>query len=474
MITEDDIRAIRAVVKDEMDKMRMKVSEFSGRGSHTVISSLGDIVLQPGNGCRAIYKNAEIGSGSGSGTIDGSGTAGYIPKLTDTDTIGNSLLSESGTVISSAATINMTVGKSIQIYDVDSHLDGYLIGLISNDQELPNAIGVELLGKQHSGATVGAFFAGNSNGYTGNYIVGISGSEQAGIAITEKGIGITPVAGLDVKVYTSAGGKFYYNGTEVGGGAPSDATYIVQTANGSLSAEQALGALATGILKNTTTTGVLSIADAADIPDLSSLYLSLASGGTVAGNVLLAKSNPLLTIKASDASSPVLDFRDSSNNVDAQLYTTTGNDTVLVSTYGGLYLATALTTGGSIFLETKDVTRLTIADALITSDVPITMSTTNAINFSDTNTKIVRSGSNLDIHAGGAWKLAVTSTYVDFSVAITPSVTDSKDIGTSSYYWNNAYIKTLYIDDGATKIDNNAGSMRFTVATGKVFEFVVS
>ncbi len=43
-----------------------------------------------------------------------------------------------------------------------------------------------------------------------------------------------------------------------GGGAPTDATYITQTANATLSAEQALGALATGFLKNTTTTGVLS------------------------------------------------------------------------------------------------------------------------------------------------------------------------------------------------------------------------
>lgn len=48
--------------------------------------------------------------------------------------------------------------------------------------------------------------------------------------------------------------------TPSGGGAPTTATYITQTANGSLSAEQALGSLATGILKNTTTTGVLSIA----------------------------------------------------------------------------------------------------------------------------------------------------------------------------------------------------------------------
>lgn len=42
--------------------------------------------------------------------------------------------------------------------------------------------------------------------------------------------------------------------------APADATYIVQTANGTLTNEQVLGSLATGIVKNTTTTGVLSIA----------------------------------------------------------------------------------------------------------------------------------------------------------------------------------------------------------------------
>jgi hypothetical protein len=45
-----------------------------------------------------------------------------------------------------------------------------------------------------------------------------------------------------------------------GSGAPTDATYITQTPDATLSAEQALSALATGIVKNTTTTGVLSIA----------------------------------------------------------------------------------------------------------------------------------------------------------------------------------------------------------------------
>ena len=44
--------------------------------------------------------------------------------------------------------------------------------------------------------------------------------------------------------------------------APIGATYITQTTNGTLTNEQALGSLATGIVKNTTTTGVLSIAAA--------------------------------------------------------------------------------------------------------------------------------------------------------------------------------------------------------------------
>lgn len=43
-----------------------------------------------------------------------------------------------------------------------------------------------------------------------------------------------------------------------GSGAPTDATYITQTASAGLSAEQALSSLGTALLQNTTTTGVLS------------------------------------------------------------------------------------------------------------------------------------------------------------------------------------------------------------------------
>lgn len=44
-----------------------------------------------------------------------------------------------------------------------------------------------------------------------------------------------------------------------GAGAPTDAKYITQTPHADLSAEQSLSALATGLVKNTTGTGVLSI-----------------------------------------------------------------------------------------------------------------------------------------------------------------------------------------------------------------------
>lgn len=65
------------------------------------------------------------------------------------------------------------------------------------------------------------------------------------------------------------------------GAAPSAAKYIVQTADSELSAEQALGALATGLLKNTTTTGVLSIAtEGTDFYGPTGTDVALADGGT--------------------------------------------------------------------------------------------------------------------------------------------------------------------------------------------------
>lgn len=81
---------------------------------------------------------------------------------------------------------------------------------------------------------------------------------------------------------------YYYDGTSwvdltaaAGAGAPTAAKYIVQQAHDDLSAEQALGALATGILKSTTTTGVVSIAVAGtDYYAPGGTDVAQADGGT--------------------------------------------------------------------------------------------------------------------------------------------------------------------------------------------------
>jgi len=85
--------------------------------------------------------------------------------------------------------------------------------------------------------------------------------------------------GLFVRVNATADGLEYAAGG--GGGAPTDAKYIVQEVNAGLSAEQSLGALATGIVKNTTTgaVGVLSIATATDIPAVAVSTTTITATG---------------------------------------------------------------------------------------------------------------------------------------------------------------------------------------------------
>jgi hypothetical protein len=60
----------------------------------------------------------------------------------------------------------------------------------------------------------------------------------------------------------TASTKTYGCGSGGGGGAPTDATYVTQTAHAGLSAEQALSVLSTGLVKVTTGTGVLTTATA--------------------------------------------------------------------------------------------------------------------------------------------------------------------------------------------------------------------
>lgn len=82
-----------------------------------------------------------------------------------------------------------------------------------------------------------------------------------------------------------------------GTAAPTNATYITQTPHTGLSNEQALSGLGTGLLKNTTGTGVLGIATASDLPAHSHLIadLPVADDGESNGAELVRSNDSRLS-----------------------------------------------------------------------------------------------------------------------------------------------------------------------------------
>jgi hypothetical protein len=88
-------------------------------------------------------------------------------------------------------------------------------------------------------------------------------------------------------------------GTNGSGGAPTDATYIVQTPNGTLSAEQALSLLTTGFMFNTTATGVVSIVSRGTAN--TNVAPVDAAGGLTSGDAVFATASGIETKTASAA-----------------------------------------------------------------------------------------------------------------------------------------------------------------------------
>ena len=116
-------------------------------------------------------------------------------------------------------------------------------------------------------------------------------------------------------------------------GAPTTASYITQTAEAGLSGEQAMGALATGIVKNTTTTGVQSIAVEGtdyyapggtaiadgDIPNNITIDLAATATALAANGANCSAGSAPLGVDASGAVETCTDFEEDLSN-EAGLY----------------------------------------------------------------------------------------------------------------------------------------------------------
>jgi hypothetical protein len=158
---------------------------------------------------------------------------------------------------------------------------------------------------QQSGTTYGDRFRFTVTGCT---LLSGSGSPESAVTGSVCDLYVrSDMSGSNPSVYYKATGTATNTGwvALLGSGAagPTDATYLTQTANSTLSAEQALGALASGILKSTTTTGVVSIA----APDTDYLApTSMIDGASVTtqrvGVTTLtdASATTLLTIAMAD------------------------------------------------------------------------------------------------------------------------------------------------------------------------------
>ena len=124
---------------------------------------------------------------------------------------------------------------------------GLLVGVLA---------GAAFLNAQPFPTPVAQAIALLTSGTTPFSIVGIdaNGYINFGTDRSDSGYGIRDAGGV-IQAKNSGGS---WSNLSTSGGAPSTATYITQVPDGALSAEQALSTLASAILVNTTTTGVLS------------------------------------------------------------------------------------------------------------------------------------------------------------------------------------------------------------------------
>jgi hypothetical protein len=438
MIDEELVRLIRATIQDELRTARMKVPEFAGAGGNTVISSRGDIILTPGVGRHAYYQKdtgrTEIGSGGGGGGggITGSGTTNYLPRFTGATAIGNSHLIDDGSTITSSEDIEMLATKTV-------YYNGLKTGEIFSKKtavETVDYYGLQVTPYNTHGTNPGSF-------YIGDYLAEPAGN---GIKITDAGISIYATGINKVYFANAEFNRFRFENLAVPPAYTDKGGAYLDTDNNNVYVNKGTYAvpdwqpLGGGVTDHGLLTGLSD--------DDHTQYL-LASGARNMGGTLLPNASAAYNLGGVSNLWNVV-WTKYIGGAEAQ-YDWIGFDTV-----------------SQIKMVLNSVTVCTFADAAITAAVDVVLGA---------NKLRGTAGGGSDVIFGDDLSgLKAANTYADIKSigTITPGSTGTKDLGSSSLFWNEIFAQIHYIEATTLKIDKNGSNMRFTIPSGGVYEFIVS
>ncbi len=494
MADDDLVRLIREIIKQEMSKhSRLGTNELTSKTGDLNLTAMGNIFISPPTGKKAYYNGVEILTGGGGGGITGSGTINYIPKFTGASAIGNSSITDDGTTITTTAQSivqNATapgfilqssgVDKTYLYFSTDSILRSLDTNLILRAQDvtksIKNRIGTvdkltindtQIISTTHlyTNAKSIYVFDGDPNG-AGTSRLSLTYLGNDGRVIGTNGyLRLAGASGI-IAEDSIAMNSNKITGLGAGTAGSSDAARMVDIVAASVtSVFGRTGAVVATtndytwaqVNKTTSSIGDITTKDhhlLSGLADDDHTQYLLKTGGTLTGLLYTNMTTPVHHFQEAGATKLSIGWQ---NGPGGALNNLSGNLTI-VNNSADIYIDAAVA-AKSIYMRTgvTPTTRLTIADTLISSAIPLAVGD-NVINLDSIEVNVNSSGNRyayIDLHGD--------DTYTDYGLRLMRYNTGPNADGALAHRGTGALI--LSVDDaGSFYINVNAVS-RFSIGS---------